>query len=201
MLRKIFILICLCGTAFSEQIPESVRMECAQKIHRAFALQSVGQSTAAFYAFKDGYQQALTAGVSPKKMYALGSYFNWYRKYGHYLGIFIQNPEGNNRITDEYWERRSNSSRLYGSDRDYLDRIESDALKRDLLFGTAEVIGGLLGVIFIQELTIKGGAVVLACAGIERIWDSYNRLKAKNDKITHETKMILDQMKAAAAAE
>lgn len=82
-----------------------------------------------------------------------------------------------------------------------MDRIETAALARDLLFGIAEFIGGALGVIYIPDLTLKGGAVMLACSGIERMWVSFNRLKTKNDEIAYQTRVLLEQMKTAATEE
>lgn len=66
MLYRILFLLCVCYNAFTE-IHESIRRVCALKMHEGFLLQSIGQSTSAFFTFNEGYQNALMGGVSVKK--------------------------------------------------------------------------------------------------------------------------------------
>lgn len=127
-------------------------------------------------------------------MRAIGDLFNWYRKYGHYLEIFLENPTGSNIITDEY-RGKTNYARKIIPRKDYEDRVDTATLARDMLFGMAQCIGGVLGVFYLPDLTAKGGAVMLAGYGVERFWNAFNCLKAKNDLIAYETKCIMDQKK------
>ncbi|MDE3046436.1 MAG: hypothetical protein KGJ02_07320 [Verrucomicrobiota bacterium] len=173
MLYKFLFFIGLLTAGFAEEVSESIRIDCAMKMHNGFCLQAAGHSTMAFYTFNEGYQSALKAGVSHQKLRAIGNLFMWYRKYGHYLGLF--KTDGKEVITDAYRGPHTKSSRrMWKSETERLrEELEIAEISRDMVFGVGEIIGGLFGVILAPELISKGASCGLAVAGGYRVWEGF----------------------------
>jgi len=64
----LFTLKICCLFAGTRDIPESVRKGYAEKFNEAFVTQCNGQSTKAFWIFKEAYQRALEAGEEAAKV-------------------------------------------------------------------------------------------------------------------------------------
>lgn len=196
MFSKLWLFVLFAWSAFAVKVPESTRIDFALKMHRSFCLQSVGQSTAAATLFNDTFRQAMASGIPSKKLIPIGNLFMWYRKYGHYLGLF--ETYGDQRITDEYWSYVNSSPKMHNNKAEkYKESQEIAEISRDMIFGVAEIIGGLMGVIFMPELASKVGAGFLGADGVTRIWAGFNKLKTKNDAIAKETKLRLKEIEIA----
>lgn len=198
MFLKMCLFLTFSCCAFCVKVPDSVRMDIALKMHNGFCLQSLGHSSSAAILFNDTYREAAAAGISPKKLTAIGNLFMWYRKYGRYLGLF--EASGKDRIIDEYW-LYSKGARKKTAVESYDEALEIAEISRDMIFGVAEILGGLLGVAFLPELATKVGAGVLGSDGALRIWAGFNRLKKKNDQIAKEFRDRLHDIEAASALE
>ena len=61
-------------------ITDEEKTQYGLKMHEAFVLQSLGQSTRAFFAFQNGYMQASQLGEDPRKLIVISNQFMWYRK-------------------------------------------------------------------------------------------------------------------------
>ncbi len=197
MFKRIFLFIFLSCSVFSAKIPESTRIDFALRLHRGFCLQSMGHSGAAATIFNDAYRHATMVGIPAVKLAPIGNLFKWYRKYGRYLGLF--EATGTERITDEYW-LYSNSSRGHKNKEEKRQEAEEIAeISRDMIFGVAEIIGGLFGIALVPEFAAKIGAGFLGGDGLSRLWSGFNRLKTKNDAIALETKLRIKEIEAANA--
>ncbi len=85
----IVILLLFPGICFARST-DVKKQSYAQKIQDGFLLQSIGETRAAFYSFRDGYQEGLQAGENAQKLELVNSLFIWYRKYGFSAGIMTQ---------------------------------------------------------------------------------------------------------------
>jgi hypothetical protein len=103
-MKNLILCICIFGYSlcYSANIPDTVKKEYALKFHEAFILQSVGNSTQAFFTFQNAFQQGTQVGESPQKLQAIANLFYWYRKYGSHLDLFGKEPGYNERISDAY---------------------------------------------------------------------------------------------------
>ena len=199
-LKLLIFLLSITSLVFAEKIPAQLRAEFGLKMHQGFCLQSAGQSGSAFFRFSEGYQAALKAGISPKKLQAIWNLFIWYRKYGRYLGLF--DTSGHNNILDEYRGEESKTKRFYHfrSETDKKrDQYEIAEISRELVIYTGEIIGGLLGFCLLPNLSLKASSLAIAIDGTSKLFLGLNRLKTFNDIAKHELQQRKKELDAAAA--
>ena len=171
MVYRLLLFLCIGISPLCAKIAQSTRSEYASKMHQAFALQSVGKATQAFFLFQEGYQQAIQAGESLARVEAIHQLFYWYRKYGSSLKLMVA-PSG---ISDEYRRPRLRSN-LSNYESEWGKSPEQAGRVRDLMFAFGEIISAVLCVTI---ATPPIGAVVgggLFWDGVFRIWNSVNEL-------------------------
>lgn len=169
--KAIFLLLCLTASSFFGRIPESTKLEYATKMYEGFILQSVGKARAAFYTFKDGYQQALQAGESTEKLEAINQLFLWYRHYGSFLHL-MATPSG---ISDEYCSYSyAPLARIPNYESEWGNNPTQAARMRDLMFGFGEVISGVFCVIVGSPPIKFSVGLPMFIDGSCRIWSTLN---------------------------
>ena len=196
-------------------ITDEEKTQYGLKFHEAFILQSLGQSTKAFFTFQNGYVQASQLGEDPRKLIAISNQFMWYRKYGSYTKLFAIEPTGRDVISDQYkgsWafqdniERKSQNWRFlicsaasplapipYHEYRDS-DFPELAEHRRNYILGVGEVVAGLL---FISRGGFRVGGTLVGL-GLDRIWDAANPLLSRKDALAkQELLKSINEIKAA----
>ena len=84
--------------SYSYTIPESTREKYGKLMNEAFAIQSLGRSTQAFYKSKEAYELAIKSGESVIKLNVIIELFQWYRKFGYSAGVMLNSSN----CIDEY---------------------------------------------------------------------------------------------------
>lgn len=213
------ILLLLSATCFA--ITNDERTQYGMKMHEAFVLQSVGQSTKAFFTFQNGYMQASQLGEDPRKLLALLSQFTWYRTYGSYLRLFAIEPTGRDVISDQYQDSYL-STNTQESDEQFPypmpfsnlfmasissplapipnqayrcpDFPELGEYRRNYILGVGEIIVGLF---LISRGNVATG-LTIGLMGVDRVWDAVNPLLSRRDfLIQQELRKSLNDLKAA----
>lgn len=221
------ILICLFIFSISSlnaAISDQQKMAYGLKLHEAFILQSLGQSTKAFFTFQSGYMEASQAGENPRRLAAITSQFLWYRKYGSYTKLFAIEPKGNDVIQGQYQRNRAEDDArgndFWGSHfpafhinpsmprldnktpllaeipryESYND-YEMAEHRRNYIFAVGEIIVGLL-LIRSGHFTTGGW---LIWEGIDRAWNVVNPLLSRRDEIVKkELQKSLNEIKQVA---
>lgn len=195
----LFILKICCIFAGTRDIPESVRKEYAEKFHEAFVTQCNGQSTRAFWIFKDAYQRALEAGEDAVKVQLMNSLFTWYREHGSPMHLFLIEPTGKEVIQPTRLPRMHID--LFGYQSEYGRTPEQAAKIREFMYGVGSTISGIF---FITVgggiLTPIGGVGVgLASHGFYLMFTSLNSAYADYERSKLDLKIIESQMKNACA--
>jgi len=138
---------------------EEVRKKYAEQINNAFQLQSLGKTTLAYYAFRDGYQLALKNGESVTKLATLEKLFGWYRTYGYSCGLLTK-PSG---ITTEYTNRHL--KKTYDFD------PHQQKIIRDFLCGVGFLVSGVFCIVINPPLLGRFGITFVA-SGFKYIYES-----------------------------
>jgi hypothetical protein len=183
--------------ACTPNIPDHVKKEYANDIQRAFEFQSQGESTYASFYFEKGCEAAKKAGETAAKIEAIRQFFVWYRTYGYYLRLMTKDPKifgqyigGGEYSTNTYFPRRC--LHAYGSSAD------RDANIREYLFGTAEVLSGVLCIWFLPTPNkyVLGGS--MAFDGCKRIWNVANASWIQKDISISELQRTTERLKVVA---
>lgn len=205
----------------SATISLAERKECAMKFHEAFILQSVGQSTQAFFLFQSAFQQGLQIGESPKNLQAIANIFYWYRKYGSHLDLFAVDLDGKEVITDSYKgtnckyrtktsnhrnakpPKKSDNPNAIGQAACPLGAVpnysewgnnpKQAAQIRNLMFGIGEIISAIF--IFSVTSPIIGWTALptIGYDGATRIFNSLNELWTDHEMEMMELRQLTDQ--------
>ena len=147
-LSFLFTLKICCIFAGTRDVPESVRKEYAEKFHEAFVTQCNGQSTRAFWIFKEAYQRALEAGEEASKAQLMNSLFTWYREHGSPMRLFLVEPTGREVIHPPTRLPRMHIG-PYGYQSEYGRTPEQAAKVREFMYG----VGVLFQVFSLLPLT------------------------------------------------
>lgn len=173
--------------AKSTDIPLQTRNNYASNMYNGFILQSQGKSNSAFFQFDSAREEAKKAGENPLKIAVAEQLFYWYRKYGTALNLFHKNPEGRERIIDEYKPRgyHSRGNNPYeGYKSEWGKTPEQAARVRDFMLSIGEIIAG----IFFVTVPTPYGAIVVTCLwsdGFTRMFNSLNYLWAEHEAMTY----------------
>lgn len=160
---------------------------------QAFELQSMGNSTLAFYTFKDAYQYALANGESPQKLAPLNDLFIWYRKYGYSSGVTLVPSD----CTDEFRSAQSYEKKPRHSS----FTPQQEKLTRDFLFGVGQVISGIYSIALNPPILGRFG-VPLVMSGLKYMYDAVSSMiKDQREKTVRLKELEVFQKNAAAAAE
>lgn len=181
-------------TCYANEIPLPTKFEYGSKLNEAFMWQSQGHSTLACCAFELGYEQAIKAGESPKKLVSIQQLFFWYRMYGNYLGLMAPASNDYDRIQGAYTGCRYSHTPTFDSSA-HTARLE--ARRREYLLGVAELISGVLGVGLLPPMG-KRIAGTIAIDGAKRIWNIYQEVKIERSIALSELKRITDTMERVA---
>lgn len=203
----------------SANIPSSVRREYALKFHEAFLLQSIGQSSQAFYSLQSAFQQGSRAGESPQKLQVIADMFYWYRKYGAHLKLFARDPVGDQIIGNAYTGdnckyrakknhyrgtqqktagNQSSSPELYslGDIPNYSGWAKNPKQAsqiRNMMFGLGEVISAIF--IFCAANPAVGLAALptIGYDGVTRMFEALNDLWTDHEIEMYELKALADR--------
>jgi hypothetical protein len=215
----VFIFIFLHSTCFSANISSSVRREYALKFHEAFLLQSIGQSSQAFYSLQSAFQQGTRVGESPQKLQAIADMFYWYRKYGAHLKLFAQNPVGDQIIGDAYTgnnckyhtmkkhhrsTQQKTPSNLPSSPETYslgdipnysgwAKNPKQASQIRNMMFGLGEIISAVF--IFCASNPVVGWTALptIGYDGVTRMFEALNDLWTDHEVEMYELKALADR--------
>lgn len=201
MFKMIFFLFVLrIGYIFAgtRDIPESVRKEYAEKFHEAFVTQCNGQSTRAFWIFKDAYQRALEAGEEAAKVQLMNSLFIWYREHGSPMHLFLIEPKGKEVIRPPRLPRMHIGP--YGYQSEYGRTPEQAAKIREFMLGVGSTISGVFCIVVGGVATPVGAiGITLASSGFYLMFTSLNSAYADYERSQLDLKKIESQMKNTCA--
>jgi hypothetical protein len=189
---------CRCFAGCTQHIPGEIKQVYAWQFQTAFALQSEGMSMSAMANFEDAYRKAVEAGEPIKKLQALRHFLVWYRTYGYYLGLIKKDPKiyghyiGNGQYSPPYISKRSLNS---GSTFSKMDP-ERDARIRDVLFGTSEIISGLI-CFYIGPPPLKYASPFMVLEGSTRIWDALNSIWLLDATTKGQFELVKKELKEA----
>jgi len=187
------------GFANTRNIPESVRRGYAEKFHEAFVTQCNGQSSKAFWTFKEAYKNALDAGEDLAKVQLIGSIFTWYRTHGSPMKLFTIEPTGD-QIIYPNGTRSSKSLSLFGYQSEYGRTPEQAAKIREFMLGVGSTISGLFCVVVGGITTPIGGiGVTLASTGFYLMFSALNNAYCDYERSKLELKTLEAQLKSACA--
>lgn len=183
----LFLITTVCCSAAT--ISDQAKQEYGHQLLNAFTFQSEGLSTTAMFHFEQGYDKAIKAGESVKKLEAIRQLFVWYRTYGYYLGLMTKNPN----IVGQYSGRTALNS-LNAHQRD----PELNGKRREYLFGVAEIMSGVLCFWYMpptQKLTL--GAPLVFDGG-KRIFNAANYALIQKEKAILELEKRINQLNSVA---
>lgn len=181
-------------------------------------MQSVGQSTAGFSRFLEAFNAGMSAGESSKKLQVIADLFYWYRQHGACMKLFGKQPTDREKILGEYCNcgnEHKDDSLLYRSYYrvpviaaphhglvlaripDYRSEFgispQQAALIRDFIFGTGEIIGGILCYTAGKSPTTKSLGLSMLYSGVKTAWNAGNALVAQHYGALQELKTIMDR--------
>lgn len=189
-----------CVFAGARDIPESVRRGYAEKFHEAFVTQCNGQSTRAFWTFKEAYQRALEAGEEFSKVQLLNSLFIWYREHGSPMRLFLIEPTGRDIIYPNGTRFSRMSINSYDYQSEYGRTPEQAARIREFMCGIGSTISGIFFIVVGGLTTPVGGiGVTLAATGFGLMFTSLNNAYCDYERSKLDLKIIESQMKSACA--